>query len=600
MLERQRELAELHARLKAVTEGEGQAVAIEAEAGLGKTRLLAEARSVAGSIGLTDLSARATELERDFPFALVRQLFGSRLAALTPEDRDRVLEGASSARAALGLGGQDNREPDSFAVLHGLYWVTAALAEEGPLLIEIDDAHWADASSLDYLRFLLPRLGELPVLLVIAARPDQSRLREELRQILADPAVLRLSPAPLSEKATSVLLADALGRDPESAFAAACHQQSGGNPFLICELARTLGEREVEPRDAEAELVRELAPERVAHWVTLRIQRLSLAAGAVARALAVLGDGSDLRLVASMAGLQLEAARRAVDELSRSAILDGDPALHFIHPLVRNAVYAGLAAAERGQAHATATDLLRERDADPERISVHLLATDPRGQPEAVETLIEAADMAVASGAFRSSIVYLSRALREPPPLERRPAVLGRLITATVRAADQETWAAIEADVLAELEREPPLRTRWAIPLTMAMVLGGRFEEAGSMLEQAVEVAVEEGDVERAFQLEAQRRTIGMLVPGLPEVDLGPYAEQIDPDSSAGRLAAAMKAGSAIAGGTAKEAAEAAKRALAGGVIFREQPELTTPGLALTTLVIANELDAAREAVERS
>jgi DNA-binding CsgD family transcriptional regulator len=573
---------------------------VEAAAGLGKTRLLAEARSAGASAGLTLLSARATELEQDFPFALVRQLFGSRLAALPREDREQVLEGASSARAALGLDRQGSREPDSFAVLHGLYWVTAAMAEQGPLLIEIDDAHWADTASLDFLRFLLPRLEELPVLLVIAARPHQPELNEGLREILADPTVSHIALSPLSEKAASVLLADAFRRDPEPGFAAACHQQSGGNPFLICELARTLVEQEVEPLDAEAEMVRELAPERVAHWVLLRIRRLSPDAAGVAHALAVLGDGSDLRLVAAMAGLDLEAARGAVDELSRSAILDGDPGLHFVHPLVRNAVYADLAAAERGLAHARAAGLLRERDSDADQISIHLLATDRQGNREAVETLIEAADTASASGALRSSIVYLFRALEEPPALEQRQSVLNRLILAIVRAADQKAWAEIEADVFAELEREPSLRTRWAIPLTMAMASEGRFEEVGSMLKRAVEVAVGEGDVECAFQLEAQLRTIGMLVPGLPEVDLSPYADRIDPDSSAGRLVAAMEAGAALAGGTAKEASEAAKRALADGAIFREEPEPTAPTLALTTLVIADELDAAREAAVRS
>ena len=268
---------------------------------------------------------------------------------------------------------------------------------------------------------------------------------------------------------------------------------------------------------------------------------------------------------------------------------------------MRNAVYADIPAGERTESHARAAVLLRGHDAGSQQISTQLLASEGRGDREAVETLVAAGNAALASGAPRSAIAYLSRALREPPPADLRAQVLQPLIVASFRAADQAAWAEIETDVLAELERDPALRSRWAVPLTMAMSLGGRFEEAASILEEAAELAAAEGEIERAFQIEAQLRTMAMLAPSLPKVDLSPYLERIDPDSSAGRLAAAMEAGSALASGSAEEAAAAAKRALGDdAAILVEEPELAATTTALLTLAFTDELDAARKAVERA
>ncbi|MGN6256052.1 MAG: helix-turn-helix transcriptional regulator [Solirubrobacterales bacterium] len=598
-LERERELEEFEVALEEVKRGRGFALAIEAEAGLGKTRLLQEARAIGAEAGFDVLWARATDLEREFPFALVRQLFESRLAALPPGEREQVLEGASAARAALGL--DEDRASDSFAVLHGLYWVTAALAERQPLLMAIDDAHLADAGSLDYVGFLLPRLEELPVLLVITARPNEPDPSGGLARILTDASTRRIAPGPLSVEATSLLLAQGLGCQPQQQFAAVCHEVSGGNPFLLSELARTLAEQRIEPTAERVEWVQKLAPERVARMVLTRIDRLSAEAGAFARSLAVCGDGSEQRLVAALAGVEADRAPRAADELRARSILDGSASLRFIHPLIRNAVYADIPAGERSQLHARAAALLRDRDASPEQIATQLLVSEEREDVATVETLVEAAKRALAAGAPRSAIAYLTRALREPPPPELRAAVLEPLVSALVRTADQATFAAVEADLFAELEREPSLRSRWAIPLTLAMSIGGRFEEAGAMLRDAVEVAVAEDDVDRAFQLEAQLRTVGALVPSLPKVDLSRYADRIDPDSPAGRLAAAMEATSAVSAGSAEEAVDAAKRALGNdGAIFTEEPELVASAMAVMTLVVADELDAAREAVERA
>lgn len=599
--ERERELAELDAALKEVGGGRGCAVAIEGRAGLGKTQLLAEARAAGADAGFAVLTARATDLERDFPFALVRQLFESPLAALIGDEREVLLEGASAARGVLGLDSTDHKAHDSFAVLHGLYWVTVALAYKKPLLLAIDDAHFADSASLDYLSFLMPRLEELPVLLVVTARTHEPDPSDGLRRVLTDASVRHLALAPLSAAAATALLAQELGLEPEPTFATACYEVSGGNPFLVCELGRTLMEQDIEPAAEQVETVRKLAPERVARMVLMRVARLPPEARALARSLSVLGDGSDLRLVAELANLDPDEARRVADELRDSAIFDVGAPLRFIHPLVLNTIYADMAVGEREAAHSQAASLLRSRNANPERVATQLLAGEARGERATVETLLEAGERALVTGAPRSAIVYLIRALREPPPTELRATLLSTLLTAGFRAADHSVLAEIETDVFAELERDPSLRSQWAVKLTMSMALGGRFEEAASVLKEAVEVAVAEGDVERAFQLEAQLSTIALLVPSVPAVNLARFADEIDPDSPSGRLAAAMEVRSAVVAGTARDAADAAKRALGNnGIIFAEEPELVASSVAVMALVAADEMDAARHGAERA
>jgi DNA-binding CsgD family transcriptional regulator len=599
LLERERELSELEAAIDEVRVGQGRALGIEAGAGLGKTRLLEEVRKAGYVNELKVLTARATELEREFPFSLARQLFDAPLAALSAEDRDEIFAGASAARAALQL--DQDGDYDTFAVLHGLYWVTAAMAQRTPLLLAIDDLHWADSASLDYLGFLLPRLEELPVLLVMAARSDEPEPADGLGRVLADGSVRHLSPAPLSQAGSAELLARELDREPDPAFVAACQEVTGGNPFMLAELVRTLVEREVDPIAEQVEFLQKLAPEGVTRLVLARLLRLPARAAKVARWLAVLGDDSDSRLVAELAELDREELHRTADALRSSAILDEGSNLRFVHPLVRNAIYADMPAGQRVEAHSRAAAAMRAHDVDAEQIATQLLAGEARGERVTVETLLEVAERSLATGAPRSAVAYLLRGLDEPPPADLRTAVLDQLITASFRAGDPSSLPGFEAELSREIEREPTLRSRWAAPLTMLMAMQGRFEEAAAMLKDGVEVAVAENDLERAFQLEAHLATIALVVPSVPAVNLDRFVDQIDPDSPAGRLAAAMEVRYAEVNGTATDVSAAAKRALAkDGVIFAEEPELISSTLTVLALVSADEIDAARYGAQRA
>lgn len=600
LLERERELGELRSAIAEVTAGRGCAVGIEAAAGLGKTRLLGEARVGGSDAGLCVLAGRATELEQDFPYALTRQLLGTEIARLSEKERERVFEGAAAARGALGQEVDDEGAHETFAVLHALYWVTAALAERTPLLLAVDDTHLADAASLDYLGFLLPRLEELPVLLVVTGRPDEPDPSGGFRRIMTDAFVRHLTLAPLSAAGSAELVADELEKKAVPQFGTVCFEVSGGNPFLLRELSRAIIQRGIEPLAENAEKVRELVPERVAQMVLLRLERLSPDAAALAPALAVLGEGADLLLVAELVDIDAQAAARSCDELRTTFVFDSTPALRFIHPLVRSAVYESIPVGERGAMHRRAAVLLKAHGAGADRLAAQFLSVDPHGDREAVKTLVEAGEGALAAGAPRSAVAYLDRALREPPPDDLREAVLEPLITATFRSADHAAWSRAEPEVLAELERKPSLRSRWATPLTRTMAIQGRFEDAASLLSKAVEVASSQGEVEQAFQLGAQLTTLAQIVPAAVEIDLARYAVEIDPDGPGGRLAAAIDARTAAVDGDAGQAVKAAKRALGDeGIIFVEDPELVAAVMAVIILVIADEVDAAQQAAEQ-
>ncbi len=606
----ERELSELTSMVAAARDGTGCFAVIEAPAGLGMTRVVQAARGAGAETGLHVLAARATELERDFPFALVRQLFEPWLAALPAPEREALFEGASgAARGALGLtangrGGpitaSGGGAPDAFAVLHGLYWLTAALAERHPLLLAVDDAHWADAASLDYLGFLLPRLEELPVLLVLACHPDEAGAEGSLARIATDTLARRLTPSALSPEAAAALLAAELDERPERAFAATCHEVSGGNPFLLCELARTLAAQSVRPDAAQAQLVRELAPERVTRTVLVRLARLSPPARAVARALVVLGDDADPSLVAALAELDAEAVHHGADELRAAAILAPEAGLRFIHPLVRNALHADMPPGERSAAHAHATALLRVRGAGAELLAAHLVATEPRGDRETVETLLQAGTRALASGAPGSAIAYLTRGWREPVPPDLRTPLLRPLITSCIRLLDFAAFQAIEADLFDELERDPQLLVSTASELGPWVMYDERGRGTMALLERAVEIAVGADDVDRAIHIEGQMIGLARLPPEAGRARLAPYRDRVAPGGLGERLLAAFDAAWGLFDGDAATSAALARTALHEALIFTEQSELLVLGEALHALLLADDLDTASAVMDRA
>ena len=393
------------------------------------------------------LRGRGAELEREFAFGVVRQLFEPALAAASQQERTGLLDGPPGVAARLlGLPGLSeavaaiaSEAPDpSFAVLHGLYWLCANLAAERPLALVVDDAHWADGASLRFLAFLLPRLEELHVAVLLGARPAEAGDSQGLLAALTvDPATEVVAVAPLSLAGVATLVAAGLGVEPAPEFAAACWQATGGTPFLVRTLIEALREERIAPLKAATAKVGELGTATLGRWATLRLMRLGPDAARLARAVAVL-ERAKLDQAARLAGLTIPDAARAADLLVRAGVLDEDP-LGFAHPLLRGAVYRDMAAAERTAAHGRAARLLAETHASPAQVAEHLLATVPAGDEWVVEQLRIAAREAAASGAAESATTYLRRAIAEPPSADRDSDLLLELGLAEF-SAGQPGW----------------------------------------------------------------------------------------------------------------------------------------------------------------
>ena len=594
LLERAAERGRIAAALEAARAGGGALLAIEGEAGIGKTRLLALARELAGE-RFEVLSARGAELEQRLAYGVCTQLFERRLAAMSPGERERALAGAAvHAQAALGLG-QGSESPN--VELHGLYWLVANLAGQRPLLLLVDDLHWGDEPSLRWLHYVAGRLDGLRALVVVATRPSDRPL---VVALLADSGARALRPAGLSEAAVTGLVADRLGDDPHPAFVAACRDATLGNPFLIVELLAALVADGVAPTLEAAGGLREVRPRSIARSMLARLARLGPSATALAQCVAVLEECS-LAEAGALADLDPGLAAVAADQLAREGILRPGRPLGFVHPIVAATIVDEVPGAELAEYHARAARLLADAGADAERVALHLLAAEPAGDSWAVTQLRVAAARALARGAADVAGALLRRALAEPPPDAERAAVLAELGLAAARAGEPSA-----ADRLREaLELEPDPRERAALALVLGRVLAipGDMRSALEVLERAID-ELGEDDRELSLRLESEAITFSRYAPATVASAQRRLAalRAVQGTSSGERLILAQLAiESALVGDSAQRSRDVAQRALGDGALLSEESS-DSPAryLALHALVTADAVADAQLDLDRS
>jgi predicted ATPase len=287
--------------------GIGGVVVLEGPAGIGKTALVRLAGELAAGSGLQTLRATGSELEAGFPFGVSRQLLERALDALSPDRRAEALVGtAGLADQILGADPRLSAEATELhAAVHALFRLTTNLTRDRPTLIAVDDAHWADLTSLQFLHYLARRIADSPVALLIAARPPAASAGSDpLRALLGVDGVLVLRPAPLSTPAVAELTRRALGADPAPQFVASCAEATGGNAFLLTELLRALAREGTLPSPSAAIRIETLAPEAVNARITGSLATLDDPGLAVVRSLSVLGEAA-LPLLAQHAGVPI-------------------------------------------------------------------------------------------------------------------------------------------------------------------------------------------------------------------------------------------------------------------------------------------------------
>ncbi len=473
LLERESELAAIDAAAAAARHGDGQVVLVRGPAGIGKSALLEAGRGRVRAAGATVLTARGGELEQGFPWGVARQL-------LTAPARDRLvaLDGAAALAAPLfGAAPVDPAVDDDralSALVHGLYWLTADLCERGPVVLVVDDLQWADEPSQRFLAHLLGRADELPLLLLAAVRTGEDE-GSALRELLALPDATVLRPAPLGTSATAALIRRTVTDAPEE-LCNTCRELTGGNPFLLRELAGELVDAGVEAPAG----VRALIPDLVLRRVAGQLAQLPSGSTEIARAVALLGPDAELRRAAAVAGLDGATAARAATALIRAELLVDDDGLAFCHPLVRSTVVAELGGPLRARMELAVARLLATEGADATVVAAPLVGGAAGHDQWVVATLRAAATASRARGAPGIAAEYLRRALREPPAPDSRAELtleLGTvLLSSDPDAARQELLRA------RQLATADETRRRATLALAQALVLAGEFTAADELL----------------------------------------------------------------------------------------------------------------------
>jgi len=588
LLEREAELGVLLTLIEAALEGDGRLAVVEGSTGIGKTRLLSEMRPLAAGAGFEVMTARAGEFEGDFAFGVVRQLFEPALAAAASDLRAELLSGAAELSAPLfalaGPHAAGAASEDSFAMLHGLYWLAANFALRKPTMLVVDDLHWADERSLRWLGFLARRLEGLPLLLVVGTRPpEQARTPALVAEILADPVATLIHPAALGEQSAAMLAQELFGLEPDATFAEALRAVSGGNPLYLAALLDTVARDGIEPVAANAPRLRELGGDAVSRGVSLRLSRLPVDEIALVRAAAIFGDGADLRHAAALAGLDVETAGRAASGLVDCDLLRHESPLEFIHPVVRTAVYQDMSEGDRLSGHRRSAQVLLDAGLPVEQAAAHLQLTLPDGDPFVVATLREAAKRSLAQGAPEAAIAYLRRALAEPPPPEQRVDVLAELGVAEDQTFEVDPAAEHLSEALAALEdfgARPDLVLAYAHALSM---LADNAPEAVELVQQLNERVRGDPDLQ-------ERVTARLIIAAHYDAELYPIARECWNAAREADIERPIRAGILLATGAIEEARRGVQRDLAIELAqraFASRIEETYEALYLVNAVFA-------------
>ncbi|MFJ1747941.1 ATP-binding protein [Streptomyces sp. NPDC088116] len=453
------ELSLLAERARGAALGEGQAVLLRGPAGIGKTQLVSAALAGLGSVARTVLTAKCPQ-SGSAAYGTVRDLFGPlRLTEDGAEDSPLL---SGSARLALPVLRPDREEDagptDTYAVMHGLHWLTAGLSADGLVVLAIDDVQWCDETSLRWLAFLLRRAEDLPLMVVMTQRTGHDEPRPELLDEIGDLlGCVTLDLPPLCAEAVAAMLRSAFDTEPDPDFARKCHEITGGNPFLVRRVVTRLRGDHVPPGAEQVALLDELGRDAVARTL---LDRLPQDAYAVAKAIAVLG-GESVEMIAALAGTQPGPAGAAVEALRAGELL-ADDRLDYAHDLLRGAVLDATAAEEEIALRERAARLLNDSGRPAEDAAVQLMLLPGEPAPWMVGALRAAAASAEHRGAPAVAAHYLSQALKHDPDDVA-------LLTESARTcAQSDPWTALE-----QLERAlalvPDPRAR--VPLAVQYAL---------------------------------------------------------------------------------------------------------------------------------
>jgi DNA-binding CsgD family transcriptional regulator len=480
--------------------GQGEAAALElvGEPGIGKSRLLSELASRTDARGWTVLSGRATELEREFPFSVfvdaldefLLALDTRRLGSLGPEVQTELatifpsLEpGAARAQVAL--------QEERYRTYRAVRLLLELLAQRQPLVLALDDVHWADPASVELLGTLLRRSPSAPVLMVLASRPRQTdeRLSAIVQRAHRSQTLERIELGPLTRHEAGELVGAILdGAEPGLLY-----EESGGNPFYLEQLARSAS-RSAPDRPSRSGLSLEGVdvPPVVAAALGEELALLPEGTRLILEGASVAGDPFDPELAAAAADVSEGEVLNALDELLRLDLVrhtDVPRRFRFRHPLIRRAVYELTPGGRRLGAHERCAVTLRERGAPPSARAHHAEYAAREGDLSAVALLREAGE-AAARRAPASAAQWFGSALRLLPQTAPSTERIELLLALANALGAIGRFRDAHVCLLEALEIVPPgdepLLVRLTTGCAMAEHLLGRQKDAQAHLETAL------------------------------------------------------------------------------------------------------------------
>ncbi|WP_406840127.1 ATP-binding protein [Streptomyces sp. AHU1] len=573
----------------------GALLAFAGRAGIGKTTLLGEVRRRSTAKGCTVLSARGGEQEQRVAFHVARQLLQPQLAGYSEAElRASLGSWYSIVGPALGLcAPSEGAPPDQQGLRAGLDWVLTHLAvQRAPMVLLLDDAHWADAESLSWLAAFAPRAEQLPLLLVVAYRPDELPEHAEAFRGLPGRAGQRpIGLEPLSAAAVARLVREDLGTQADDAFCRECWAVTAGNPFEAVELTAKVRDRGLTPTEDGAHLLRDLAAAVKGSGIVARLERLGTATVRFAWACAVLGTEIRPALAAAVAGLGPEEAADAADALRAARILTGADPLEFVHPLIATAVYRDIPGSVRVALHGQAAWCVIDEGLGPAAAGRHLMETHPDGDTWIVQQLRAAARETQRAGAPDAARSYLARALREPPPLGDRAAVLYELGCASLLTEPTNTVNHLRA-ALEEPITDPELRHNIVYRLSQVLAHSDCLAEASETLAREIPVT---GDARVRLRMQSEQFMWDAFRADEPDSParsrrLARLADRLTGHDLTERYVIGLRAWDAtLRGEPAPVALHHAERALAGGLGWAEADRgFEVPVLVAMTFMYAD------------
>ncbi|MFN8513320.1 MAG: AAA family ATPase [Chloroflexia bacterium] len=402
---RERELATLRAALASALIGQGALALIGGEAGVGKTCLAEWLLAEATAGGALALVGSCYDLAETPPYGPWRDLFDRAPGDAALPNLPAVL--LPPERGGEELGGQE-------AIFRRAQSYLGALAAHRPLVLLLEDLHWADPASLDLLRALARSLATMPVLLIVTFRSEDVARDHHLYALLPvlvrEVRPLRLELRPLDAESTRALAAARYPLPPRdlNRLAAWLQARAEGNPFYAGELLRGLEEEGLLRRDPHCaawslgQLAQAALPPMLRQVIDGRIARLGGEAHRALAVAAVIGQEVPLALWAAVSQLSEETLLDivAAAEASHLLIVTADgTAAHFGHALIRESVYAGTPTVQRRGWHRRAGAILADLpDPDPDAVAYHLRQG---GDPRAVDWLLRAGYRAERAYAWR-------------------------------------------------------------------------------------------------------------------------------------------------------------------------------------------------------